>query len=264
VSNRRQSASPQGRGITAALLGPLAPLALENYSNRHVWDVLLPKYLTTTGKVLEVGCAPGGYLLKLYKQFGLDPYGVDYEIGGVEETRRNFQQNGLDPARILHTDFFAAEFQEKYRASFDIVFSTGFIEHFPDPARVVQLHANLLKPGGQLVVMIPALHGLNYLIERVLNVEVLRVHNTEIMTKNTFANLFSLQPAYCDHYGSFDWHLFYAPRNTWRDSIFRQIDRTQPLVNLLSRLLLRGTPPTSALRHLLCPGLLFISSPSGA
>lgn len=255
VSKRRQGTTSH-KSRFGKLLGPLAPLALENYSEHHVWNVLLPRYLKTKGKVLEVGCAPGRYLIRLNKQFGLEPYGVDYEQSGVDETRRNFERAKLDASYIIHADFFSTEFQAKYQESFDVVFSNGFIEHFPNPREVVRLHSDLVKPGGQLIVMIPALRGVNYLIHRLVNVDVLRIHNTEIMTAKTFTDLFP-QAEYCGHYGSFDWHLFYAPHNTLRERIFQLFDQTQPLINLLSRLTL-GDQALPILRHLLCPGLIYI------
>jgi 2-polyprenyl-3-methyl-5-hydroxy-6-metoxy-1,4-benzoquinol methylase len=255
ISERRQ-ATFSHKSRFGKLLGPLAPLALENYSEHHVWNVLLPRYLKTKGKLLEVGCAPGRYLISLNRQFGLEPYGVDYEQTGVDETRRNFERAKLDTSNIIHADFFSPQFQKKYRESFDVVFSNGFIEHFPNPKEVVRLHSDLVKPGGQLIVMIPALRGINYLIERLVNIDVLRIHNTEIMTRKTFAELFP-QGEYCGHYGSFDWHLFYAPQGTLRQRVLGVFDRTQPVINLLSRLILRDRA-LPILKNVFCPGLIYI------
>src|SRR6185503_16790682 len=48
-------------------------------------------FADVTGKVLEIGCAPGKWLAYLGERRGLGPAGIEYSPEGVRATRRNFE-----------------------------------------------------------------------------------------------------------------------------------------------------------------------------
>ncbi|RLE43228.1 hypothetical protein DRJ48_01455 [Candidatus Woesearchaeota archaeon] len=108
---------------------------------------LVKPYLKPKSKIIEIGCTPGTVLINLSKALGLEPYGVEYTQEGVAITKQNFVKLGYNPKNITHADFFDQEFQVRHKAEYDVVFSRGFIEHFDDVKRVIQLHVNLLKEG---------------------------------------------------------------------------------------------------------------------
>ena len=78
--------------------------------------------------VLEVGGAPGGYLVHLWRKFGHDVCVLDNSPAGIELSRRNFALLGV-PGRVLERDLFAPDDPD---LKFDLVFSLGLIEHFQD------------------------------------------------------------------------------------------------------------------------------------
>ena len=82
-----------------------------DYSNFLMWEVLLPKYLPENSnlKIIEIGCAPGKYLINFNRQFGFESYGVEYSEKGVETTRKNFLKEKLNPENIIKADFFDNE-----------------------------------------------------------------------------------------------------------------------------------------------------------
>ncbi|MGA2092862.1 MAG: class I SAM-dependent methyltransferase [Sedimentisphaerales bacterium] len=208
-----EQAEPQRHGLKLIATKLLGERCLRYYSEYLLWDVILPKYLPNKKglKIIEIGSAPGEMLVRLNKSFGYIPYGVEYSESGVELNKKIFIQNNIDPANVIHSDFSAAEFQEKYKNYFDIVLSAGFIEHFDNVEDVIKNHMNLLSAGGYLVVMIPNLRGINKFFFHIFNNEILRLHNLKIMRKSEFAKIFNpqlLDIKLCDYYGTFNFGLF--------------------------------------------------------
>ncbi len=192
------------------------------YSDYLLWEVIYPRYMPRSpgAKVLEIGSAPGSYLVRLSQRFGYVPYGVEYSESGVERNRQKFLAHQIDPDNVLHADFLADAFHDQYRGRFDIVVSRGFIEHFSNVGDVIDKHLNVLAPGGRLFVHIPNFRKLNYLLMWTFHRELLAMHNLDIMPKDAFAGLFDaarLERLFCGYYGTFDFGLFdTAPRSLLR------------------------------------------------
>jgi 2-polyprenyl-3-methyl-5-hydroxy-6-metoxy-1,4-benzoquinol methylase len=127
--------------------------------------------------VLEVGGAPGGYLVHLWRRFGHDVCVLDNSPVGVEVSRRNFELLGV-PGTVLEGDLFAPE---RSGLQFDAVVSLGLIEHFDDPLPVVAAHLAYLKPDGTLIIGCPNLRGINRAIFRRLSPSILDTTNQDAM-----------------------------------------------------------------------------------
>jgi SAM-dependent methyltransferase len=127
--------------------------------------------------VLEIGGAPGGYLIHLWREFGHDVCVLDNSPAGIELTRRNFALLGV-PGTVLHRDLFADEPAPRL---FDIVYSLGLIEHFADTRSVIDAHLRYLKPGGTLIIGCPNLLGINGAIMRRLAPSVFDWHFLDVM-----------------------------------------------------------------------------------
>jgi 2-polyprenyl-3-methyl-5-hydroxy-6-metoxy-1,4-benzoquinol methylase len=189
--------------------------ATRNYPNFLIWERIFPKFLSESkGKsVLEVGCAPGNYLVAFASRFGMIPYGIDYTAAGVQTTRDRFVKESLDPSHVIEADFFDDTFLNRHANEFDVVYSRGFIEHFDDPASVVERHAHLLKQNGLLIILIPNLQGVNRFLAKNLNPESYAMHNTSIMKTDAFANLFPKEKyahEFIGYVGGFSVGLFNA------------------------------------------------------
>jgi 2-polyprenyl-3-methyl-5-hydroxy-6-metoxy-1,4-benzoquinol methylase len=205
--------SPSRKKMTLLAKKILGERCLRYYSDYLLWDVILPKHLPQKKglKVLEVGSAPGNTLIRLKEAFGFVPYGVEYSESGVELNRKNFMEHNIDPANVIHADFFSSKFQEEHKGYFDIVISVGFIEHFDNVQDVIRNHTNLLADGGHLVVIIPNIRGINYLFGYLFNKKILPLHNMAIMRKSEFDGLFNTQlldTKLCNYYGTFDFVIF--------------------------------------------------------
>ncbi len=127
--------------------------------------------------MLEVGGAPGGYLVHLWRKFGHDVCVLDNSPAGIELSRRNFELLGV-PGRVLERDLFAPDDPD---LKFDVVFSLGLIEHFQDTTAVVDAHLNYVRPGGTLIVGCPNFRGINGWLLRRLSPSLLRWHNLDAM-----------------------------------------------------------------------------------
>ena len=130
-------------------------------------------------KILEIGCAGGTQLVYFNKEFGYEPYGVDYSEEGCRIARENLKLHDIS-GQIICEDVFDASFEQE----FDIVYSMGLIEHFFDPDKIIDKHIELLKPGGILIITIPNFKGSLYygLIKiRGEETELARTHNLSIM-----------------------------------------------------------------------------------
>lgn len=107
-------------------------------------------YASATGKrVLDYGCGHG-YVLAHYARNGATVVGVDVTDRAVELSRERFALLGLD-GTFVRGDGATVPAESD---SFDVVCSMGVLHHIPEPQRVVAELARVLRPGGQLIVMV--------------------------------------------------------------------------------------------------------------
>jgi SAM-dependent methyltransferase len=240
-----KTAPSRTKTLLRRLLGPKLLDVMRDYREYLVWDVIYPKYLPRRNgtRVLEVGSAPGTHLVRLHEAFGFEPYGVEYTPRGAAVNKKLFQLHGLDPANVVHADFFSPEFQRRYRNHFDVVFSRGFIEHFGDVPAVVAAHVNVLAPGGLLFVAIPNLRGINYGLTWFFWKELLSMHNLSIMKRDAFSKLFDTQALiglFCDYVGSFSFRLFDARPGSKKGPVLALCCKAQLVLNAILRTLFKA------------------------
>ena len=84
------------------------------------------------GDAIEIGCVPGNYMVYLAQEFGYRVSGVDYS-DKLPYARENLKFNGIE-AELFNCDFFQFRPARRY----DLVFSSGFVEHFDDYELVVK------------------------------------------------------------------------------------------------------------------------------
>lgn len=138
-------------------------------------------------KLIEIGCMPLNYIIDMFYDFGIIPYGVDYTDKGVRAAKRIMKQHYIPPDQIIKADFLDKSFQEKYKETFDFVLSRGFIEHFIDVDEVVEKHANILKDNEIMIFTVPNLKYMQYLTDYK---KKRKTHNMRILEFNNFRKLF--------------------------------------------------------------------------
>lgn len=153
--------------------------------------------------VLEIGGAPGQYLLYMVKNFGYKASSLDYSSEGNEQTRRNFAAAGL-PITVYEKDLFSGDLDDLPK--FDVVYSLGFIEHFTDRDEVIRKHTALLKPGGTLMVGVPNFTGIYKVFLARLNPALLAQHNLATMNIRNWASFekLGLAPVFKGYIGGFE------------------------------------------------------------
>lgn len=108
------------------------------------------KTAKTPGRLLDIGCAAGNYLI------AMGPYG--WQVTGVDmdEAMCQFARDtrGLE---MIHGTLESVELPE---AEFDLVTMWESLEHMPDPVGSLKKVVSTLKPGGYLVVSVPDIGSL--------------------------------------------------------------------------------------------------------
>ncbi len=141
-------------------------------SLNKIFKKFLPKDTNLT--IFEIGCAPGCYLIYFNKTFGFRPFGIDFIKEGVEKTKVNLENFGIDSSGIYFGDIFSEK--EKF-PKFDLVFSGGFVEHFSDLQLTIDIHTKFLKRGGYLIITVPNFRSKFYrTLQKFLNKEDYYAH----------------------------------------------------------------------------------------
>ncbi len=104
---------------------------------------------SATPRVLDLGCGPGNYLDVLAAHGRT--YGTDYSLPALRYCARRGH------ARLSSADFHDLQFRSD---SFDLITCIDVLEHVRDDARAAAELARVLRPGGLLVMTVPAFAAL--------------------------------------------------------------------------------------------------------
>jgi 2-polyprenyl-6-hydroxyphenyl methylase/3-demethylubiquinone-9 3-methyltransferase len=126
-------------------------------------------------RVLEIGCGRSRWLPFLARERGLEVSGVDIEPFAAELASANLLACGA-AGEILCRDAFALSRNEDLLDRFDLVYSTGVMEHFDDVVDRLAVLARYLRPGGRILTTVPNLHGVNWALQRLADRETLEMH----------------------------------------------------------------------------------------
>lgn len=244
LSEGRAGALSGPKALAKRLLGPRVLGIFESYADYLLWNDIYPRYLPLGKnlKAVEIGSAPGDFMVKLWRRRGYQPYGIEYTENGVLLNRGAFLANGIPIENVIQDDFLSDELQQRLANSFDIVISRGFIEHFEDARYIVDLHVNLLAVGGTLVISIPRFRGINYALMSFFNRDNLDIHNLSIMDTSAFCQLFDnahLEKKYCGCFGTLNLKLFNTKQNSLKRHLLKVCDFVQFGFNGLLWVLLR-------------------------
>lgn len=256
----REETAPRHVRIARRILGPAVRRRMRSYEDYLLWNAIYPRHLPRRRglRVVEIGSAPGSHLIRMREEYGFEPFGIERSPAGASLNRQRFAAAGIDPGNVIEGDLFDDAIAGPLAGSFDVVVSRGFIEHFPEPAAVVDRHLQLLAPGGTLVVSIPNMRGLNYLQALIFNRAIIPLHNREIMRMGEFLRLFEgrpLEPLFTGYYGTCNAGIFIHAGVRGGRALRLGADALQAVLNLFMRLLLRDRGLESSL---LSPNLLFI------
>jgi SAM-dependent methyltransferase len=104
-----------------------------------------------TGRFLEAGCGPAANALNLALR-GVEVVGLDLSTNALRAARTEFARRGLAgefvPGGVRRMPF-ADE-------TFDFVYAGGVVEHFRELDQALAELARVLRPGGRLLITVPA------------------------------------------------------------------------------------------------------------
>jgi len=123
---------------------------------------------TYQGKsLLEVGCGAGIDLVR-FARAGAIATGIDLSTTAIELARKNIEQNGLK-ADLWVMNGESMQFPDN---SFDVVYAHGVLQYTADVEKMVAEIHRVVKPGGEVVVMVYNRNSWLNLMRRVTKVSL--------------------------------------------------------------------------------------------
>jgi len=161
------------------------------FKNDRIIARTIKKYIPngeTIKTAIEIGCAPGKWLVFFNKELNYHVTGVEYLETATRKTIENMNISKVpsEQYNIISCDFFDFNSMKKY----DVVFSLGFIEHFTDWEKVLDKHIDLCSDGEYVIIGFPNFHGINYIfqkqIDKYLKDPLIPNHNLSMMNLKLF------------------------------------------------------------------------------
>jgi 2-polyprenyl-3-methyl-5-hydroxy-6-metoxy-1,4-benzoquinol methylase len=124
-------------------------------ANQIVIPVLKQWNESLVQRVLDIGCGVGGYALA-FAEAGASCTAIDLDSEAVKYAREKAGRHAGRHVEFIAGDMFAVKLEQE----FDLIFCHDVIEHV-DPAQLLALIANLLRPGGKAFFTFPPFRGPN-------------------------------------------------------------------------------------------------------
>lgn len=106
----------------------------------------LKKIIKRSGRILEIGCATGEYLLAIKNTGRWEVHGVEISSYASKYAREKFDLN------VITGTVFDATFPNEY---FDAVIMNHVLEHVPNPSETITEINRILRKSGKFIFVIP-------------------------------------------------------------------------------------------------------------
>jgi SAM-dependent methyltransferase len=125
------------------------------FHRRRLVLALVRDHARSASQVLEVGCGQGALLRKLELELpAAVVHGTDVSPKSLERSRQLGSRAELFQLDLTSLDFDATH-AERF-GHFDLVICSEVLEHLADDRRALERIAQLLAPGGHLIVTVPS------------------------------------------------------------------------------------------------------------
>ncbi|MDI6699740.1 MAG: class I SAM-dependent methyltransferase [bacterium] len=184
-------------------------------------------------KIVEIGSAPGHFIIEIAKIFSAQPYGIEKSENGYEMNKRVFSFYGYNEGNVFFKDFFDKDMEEFYDY-FDVVISRGFIEHFDKQKDFLKRHLLFLRDKGFIIVTVPNKKNFNRFLSKFFKSETLEGHNLKVMNLKffkKFAQENNLSIIFLGYIGIFD--LYQINPSLRKKKIYNFFMKFQKILYLL-------------------------------
>lgn len=132
----------------------LADVVLDDFRSRNLIQMVAQH--AVPGTALDVGCGSGGMVSWMLDR-GHDAKGIDSSDAIIAAAQAFLTKTGRDPARVSKRDLSSVlEAGER----FDNIISMDCLEHQADDAPMFAQLVQALRPGGRLLITVPAVPAL--------------------------------------------------------------------------------------------------------
>jgi 2-polyprenyl-3-methyl-5-hydroxy-6-metoxy-1,4-benzoquinol methylase len=144
-----------GYPITRETQGPLSKLffALFGGPLLHMLQTAHVPIHVGRGKILDIGCAWGGYLQRM-ERLGWETYGIEMNEASAQHARSILNTGEIFVGTIESVPLKQNEF--------DVVHGSMVLEHIADPMAALRKMHTVLKKGGELILSVPNFSGFEY------------------------------------------------------------------------------------------------------
>lgn len=132
----------------------LAGVVDDDFRSKSLND-LIGRYVQP-GTVLDVGCGSGGMVAALLKR-GVDVRGIDSSDKIIEAAHVFLQSRGCDPTRVSKVGIEEVLARGE---QYDNAISMDCLEHQEDERPMFRSLVQVVRPGGRVLVTVPAVPGL--------------------------------------------------------------------------------------------------------
>ncbi len=139
-----------GHYVQLKLSSQQKKLAGQDYDLRisNLAQFILRKLPVRNGRLIDIG-AGNGLLLRFFKQKSFDVSGMELSPALCEAMKKNPTMKGIN---VFQGDISQKTGQEEY----DVVLASDVIEHIKDDRKALKNLFSFLKPGGYLIISVPA------------------------------------------------------------------------------------------------------------
>lgn len=149
---------------------------------RFFFEKLLDEYIVwdAVNLYMEIGGAPGSIMAFMNKSHNLSVSTVDFTE--KEKVSEYLRDRRVENFKVYQDDFSTFDVRQHHR-KYDIVASWGFLEHFgkTTAAKFIEKQKDMVTEGGYFIVEIPNIRKIFWLLYRIFNRRLLRIHNLEVM-----------------------------------------------------------------------------------
>lgn len=120
--------------------------------NQMLDSVLCHTSVKKTSKILEIGCAAGTQIIAMGERGYQNLYGLDLSPEAIDLAENNAKSKNISVSFKVGDAVDMSFFPDNY---FDVIFSSGVMEHIPELLRAIKEQYRILSPNGILYVQVP-------------------------------------------------------------------------------------------------------------